>query len=131
MKTFIKNLITSLGLLSLLAAPALAVGGPVYAQSAKDSVEKGVCATYPDGKCPDTDAASSVDGLVADIITILSWIVGVVAVIAIIIGGFRYVTSGGDSAKINGAKNTILYAIVGLIIVAVSQLIVIFVLGRL
>ncbi len=42
----------------------------------------------------------------------------------IIIGGFRYVTSGGDSNSVSGAKNTIIYALVGLIIVAVAQVLV-------
>jgi Type IV secretion system pilin len=54
----------------------------------------------------------------------------VAAVIAIIISGLRYVTSAGDSNSINGAKNTILYAVIGLVIVAMAQIIVKFVLGK-
>jgi hypothetical protein len=42
----------------------------------------------------------------------------------------RYITSGGDSTKVSGAKNTLIYAIIGLIIVALAQLIVHFVLGQ-
>jgi hypothetical protein len=57
-------------------------------------------------------------------------IVGVAAVIMIIIGGFRYITSSGDSASVNSAKNTILYAIIGLVIVALAQVIVRFVLNQ-
>jgi hypothetical protein len=48
----------------------------------------------------------------------------------LIFGGFKYITSGGDAGKITGAKNTILYAIVGLVIVALSQVIINFVLDR-
>jgi hypothetical protein len=48
----------------------------------------------------------------------------------IIIGGFKYITSGGDSNNVSSAKNTILYAIIGLIIVALAQTIVRFILGR-
>jgi hypothetical protein len=48
----------------------------------------------------------------------------------IIIGGFRYITSGGDSGSVSSAKNTVLYAIVGLIIVALAQVIVRFVLSK-
>jgi hypothetical protein len=48
----------------------------------------------------------------------------------ILIGGFRYITSGGDSGNVSGAKNTILYAIVGLVIVALAQFIVRFVLSQ-
>jgi hypothetical protein len=54
----------------------------------------------------------------------------VVAVIMIIVGGLKYITSGGDSGNITSAKNTILYAIVGLIVVALAQIIVRFVLER-
>ena len=50
-------------------------------------------------------------------------IVGVVAIIMIIVGGFRYITSGGDSSKVGSAKNTIIYAIIGLILVALAQII--------
>ena len=57
-------------------------------------------------------------------------IVGVVAVIMIIVGGLKYITSGGDSGNISGAKNTILYAVIGLIFVALAQVIVRFVLAR-
>jgi hypothetical protein len=61
------------------------------------------------------------------IVNILTTIVGVIAVIMIIIGGAKYVTSGGDSAKVASAKSSIIYAIVGLIIVALAQVIVHFV----
>ncbi|HEY1064365.1 MAG TPA: pilin [Candidatus Saccharimonadales bacterium] len=64
----------------------------------------------------------------ANIVNILSMIVGVIAVVMIIVGGFRYITSGGDSGNVSGAKNTLIYAIVGLVIVALAQFIVHFVL---
>lgn len=74
---------------------------------------------------------STLNKLITDIINIFSTIVGIVAVIMIIVGGFKYVTSGGDSGKVGSAKNTIIYAIVGLIIVALAQSIVRFVLSKL
>jgi hypothetical protein len=76
-------------------------------------------------------SATKVNSLIADVINILSVVVGVVAVIMIIIGGFKYITSSGDSNNVASAKNTIIYAIVGLIIVALAQVIVRFVLGAL
>lgn len=78
------------------------------------------------------DPSQSTDGLkqlAADVVNIFSIIVGIVAVIMIIYGGFRYITSGGDSGNVGNAKNTLIYAIVGLIIVALAQLIVHFVLS--
>jgi hypothetical protein len=71
-----------------------------------------------------------INQLVATIVNLFSVLVGAVAVIMIIVGGFRYITSGGDSGNVSTAKNTILYAIVGLVIVALSQFIVKFVLAK-
>ena len=48
----------------------------------------------------------------------------------IIVGGLRYITSGGESSNISGAKTTIIYALVGLVIVALAQFIVHFVLNK-
>ena len=52
-----------------------------------------------------------------------------IAVIKIVIGGIRYATSGGDSTQIQAAKNTILYAVVGLVVAIMAFAIVNFVLG--
>lgn len=80
------------------------------------------------GSC--ADQSNTLNDLITKIVNIFSVIVGLIAVIMIIFGGFRYITSGGDSTKVNSAKNTILYAIVGLIIVALAQVIVKFVLNK-
>lgn len=73
---------------------------------------------------------SSIGTLAANIVKIFSIIVGAISVIMIIYGGFRYITSGGDSGRVGNAKNTLIYAIVGLIVVALAQLIVHFVLNQ-
>jgi hypothetical protein len=77
---------------------------------------------------PSTD--QGLNNTIRNIINVLSAIVGVVAVIMIIVGGFRYITSGGDSAQIASAKNTLLYALIGLVIAALAQVIVRFVLTK-
>jgi hypothetical protein len=79
-------------------------------------------------RCAGNNSGANLTNLIRSIINIISIIVGAVAVIMIIIGGFRYVTSGGNDTAVASAKNTILYAIIGLIIVALAQLIVRFVL---
>lgn len=68
--------------------------------------------------------------LIANIVQILSVIVGIVAVIMIIWGGFKFITSGGDSGNVASARNTIIYALIGLVIVALAQIIVRFVLTK-
>ena len=50
--------------------------------------------------------------------------IGIIAVVMLVIGGIRYMISGGDSKKITDAKNTVLYAIIGLIICLLSAIIV-------
>jgi hypothetical protein len=80
--------------------------------------------------CTPAGGTKTLPQIAAFIINIFSWIVGVVSVIMIIYGGFRYITSGGDSNSVTSAKNTILYAIIGLVIVALAQVIVNFVLDK-
>jgi hypothetical protein len=71
------------------------------------------------------------NGILDKIINLFSIVIGIVAVFAIMVAGFIYVTSGGDSAKVNTAKNTILYVVVGLVIVAIAQVIEAFVINNL
>lgn len=76
------------------------------------------------------DGVDRVTKVVSDGINTLSLIVGIVAVVMIMIGGLRYITSGGNDTSVTSAKNTLLYAIIGLIIVALSQVMVRFVLSK-
>lgn len=55
-------------------------------------------------------------GIFNRITSILLFVVGAVAVIMLIFGGIRYIVSGGDQANVTAAKNTILYAIIGIIV---------------
>ena len=98
---------------------------PVAVNAQADDVRRGVQYTGDAGTDP---AEGSLSTLVRKVLSVLSIVVGVVSVIMIIVGGFQYVISGGDSSKVGNAKNTILYAIIGLVIVAFAQIIVNFVL---
>lgn len=120
-----------------VAAVPLAVAAPsVSAQAAQDNIRNNLkCGTNLDtqvGSC-NSDVSTGTSGInkvITDIVNIFSVIVGIVSVIMIIWGGFRYVTSGGDSGKVGDAKNTIIYAIIGLVVVALAQFIVQFVLDK-
>jgi len=96
----------------------------------QDGLNRGACLNTTETTCGTQDPKAAVDGIITNIINIFSLVVGVVSVIMIIVGGLKYITSGGDSGSVGGAKNTILYAIIGLVIVALAQVIVRFVLGR-
>ena len=82
------------------------------------------------GNCNEAGSGSTVNRIVAVVVNILSTLVGIVAVIMVILGGFKYVTSNGDTSNVQSAKNTILFAIVGLVVVALAQVIVRFVLSE-
>lgn len=112
---------------------------PALAQSAQDQINNGLCAgsnlqfTDNPGQCTVSgqDATSQINSIVHTIVNLLSAIVGIIAVIMIIVGGFRYITSGGNDTSVTSAKNTILYAIIGLVVVALAQIIVRFTLSKL
>ena len=69
------------------------------------------------------------EGIFTNITNTILYIVGIISVIMLIFGGLRYVVSGGDSKKVTDAKNTVLYAIIGLVIAILSYAIVNFVLN--
>jgi hypothetical protein len=63
-----------------------------------------------------------------DIVNIMLFVLGAIAVIMIVFGGIRYTTSGGDASKVKAAKDTILYSVVGLVVAILAFAIVKFVL---
>lgn len=76
------------------------------------------------------DDKTALSETIKAVINLISVIVGIIAVIMIIIGGIRFIISSGDSSKVTSARNTIIYALIGLILVAFAQIIVKFVLSR-
>lgn len=68
--------------------------------------------------------------IVQNIINVILYIVGILAVVMIIFGGIQYTTSAGDTSKVTKAKNTILYGIVGLVISILAYAIVNFVISK-
>lgn len=116
-------------------AIALGLGGamaPVVASAASATPKETVCQTLgsnPD--CTKTPKNSvSLNHVIKAVIDVLSVVIGIAAVIMIMVGGFRYITAGGDANSVSGAKNTIIYAIVGLVVVAMAQFIVQFVVEK-
>ena len=126
----IKNNIAKILIAAALLAPAL-VPATVSAADAdiQNSLKQGSCLDVS-AECETQGSEEDINNLIATVINIFSVVVGVVAVIMIIIGGLKYITSSGDSNNVTSAKNTILYAIIGLVVVALAQFIVKFVLQR-
>ena len=122
-KTLLVGVMMAFG---LVAAP-LAFDSVSYAANTNE-VQKGV------NQIGGNDAGNSADDftkLIKSIINILLFLVGAIAVVMIIIGGLRYVISGGDQGQITGAKNTILYAVIGLVVAILAYAIVNWVIGAL
>ncbi len=129
---------TLLSVVTLVAVP-LAVPAMVSAQSndANADIQQQVCAgttldVSSTSECQVSTAESQTkaNDIIKTVINIFSLIVGIVSVIMIIFGGLKYITSGGDSNNVSSAKNTIIYAVIGLVIVALAQFIVQFVLNK-
>lgn len=76
---------------------------------------------FKDGSLGDDQVASAVE--------LFFLLAGIISVIMVIIGGYWYVISTGDPQKVKRAKDTILYAIIGLVISISAWAIVGFVLG--
>lgn len=73
---------------------------------------------------------TTVTDTVQNAIRLFQVVVGLIAVFMIIFGGLKYITSGGNDGGIKSAKNTLLYAVVGLVIVLIAEGVVRFVLTR-
>jgi hypothetical protein len=70
-------------------------------------------------------------GIFTKITNAALYVIGAVSVLMLIYGGIRYTISGGESASVTAAKNTILYAIVGIVVALLAYAIVNFVIGAL
>lgn len=90
------------------------------------SVQEGANAARADGMPTELIGDNGVFSRLTNTILL---IVGLISVIMLVYGGLRYILSGGDSKKVTDAKNTILYAIIGLIISLLAFAIVNFVLN--
>lgn len=123
----VKTIFVSLTMMLGLVAAPVAFGSVSYAANTNE-VQKGV------NQIGGNEAGNQADDftkLIKSIINILLFLIGAIAVIMIIIGGIRYVVSGGDQGAITGAKNTILYAIIGLVVAILAYAIINFVIGAL
>ena len=111
--------------LALIIGLVFIVGLPsASALTMQEGARMAKCDGCPEDLFGDTGAFKQITNTVL-------YIVGIIAVIMLIIGGIRYVVSGGDSKKVTDAKNTVLYAIIGLVICFFSYAIVNFVITSL
>jgi hypothetical protein len=118
-----KNSITKLG---ISATGVLVMGATSLAVNS--DLQKGVNNAKPGGTPADLDGAGGVFSTAANI---LIYLTGAIAVIVVVYGGLRYVTSTGDASRVKQAKDTIVYGITGLVIALLAYAIVNFITNNL
>ena len=124
MKKIFTKLILPLMICGILFGVTVAGSLDASAITLREGAEAARCDECPENLFGDA-------GIFKTITNTVLYIVGVIAVIMLIIGGIKYVISGGDAKKVTDAKNTVLYAIIGLIIAFLAFAIVNFVITSL
>lgn len=82
------------------------------------------CSSNPDTEVCKAAGSDNAESLIQQVINLLLFIIGTVAVIMIVIGGIKYTTSNGDSNRVTSAKNTVLYSVIGLAVAILASVIV-------
>ena len=77
-----------------------------------------------------SDPITGPNGILTRVTNIIALIAGITAVVMIIIAGFMYLTSGGDSGKVTEAKHIIIYTTVGLVVIVLARSIILFVISK-
>lgn len=123
MKRILASFVMLLGLMSPVALGTNAGAVGAFDAACKDNPSSVICKQTG-------NADTKTNKFVQNVISTLLFALGIIAVIVIIVGGIRYATSDGDSSKVKQAKDTILYAVVGLVVALISYGIVNFVIDR-
>ncbi|HET7060360.1 MAG TPA: pilin [Candidatus Saccharimonadales bacterium] len=109
-----------LNLAALTTASALGANPSVVADSHQDACN-GLNQVGGTG-CGGGQAG--ITNILSGVVTIISYIAGIIAVIMIIVSGMRYMTSGGDSTKVSAAKTALIYALIGLAVTGLTQILI-------
>ncbi len=118
-----KRLLQTILATAVLATGVMAVAlpaQPAFAQTctdAKDCVTKGANNVR-------TGASRSLPETIQQITNVLLFLLGAISVIMLVVGGFKFVTSGGSPEQVKSAKNTIMYSIVGVVVAIVAYAVV-------
>ena len=134
MNKSIKKLLITVSAVGALLFPVLT---PAFAGAAGPvaNIASGICgganlSIAPETCAPSSSTDNTLENTIKLIVNLLTLFVGFLSVVFLIFGAFKYISSGGDSGKLTAAKNTILYALIGLAIAVVAQVIVQLVIGK-
>jgi hypothetical protein len=114
-------------------APAYALSAPVkadtyFADASTDAACGALTQLNNDQDC--TTGATKVSSVLETIVQIISFLAGAIAVVMIVLAGFKFITSGGDANKVASARNSLIYALIGIVVVALAQTIIHFALNN-
>lgn len=128
-KTALSFVISASILLAPVSASALSLSSAVYFGSAGSQASCDALATLNSNESCGSNSSTSVESLIGTIINILSIIIGIISVVMIMVSGLRFMTSGGDANKVAAARQSLIYALIGLAVAALAQALVHFALN--
>ncbi len=134
MKKYLSSILISLSIVSA-GALALVSASPALAWSVFDQGCNGggsgsggsagqICGAGQ------SETADKFPEYIKNIINTMIFVVGIIAVIMIVVGGVRYVVSNGESAQLKAAKDTVTYSVIGLVVAILAYAVVNFVLDQ-
>lgn len=129
----IRKLASLLAVLTIVASFTL-VPQPAFAADVLNGINCNSATVSKSAICQDKTTANPVsgkNGLLLKIVRIIAIVAGTTAVIIIILAGFQYLLSAGDATKATNARNSLLYALVGLLVIVLAQSIISFVIKKL
>jgi len=116
-----------------VALPSVAAAETdVFSQACNDQGDAAKKASAGSAACSVSGAnpVTGANGILAKVSRLIAYIAGISAIIIMIVGGIMYVTSQGDASQVAAARNTVIYATIGLVIVVVAQSIIVFILNK-
>lgn len=127
MKTAIKRVLATALMVPALAFGVISLVPAGFASAAPgDKIQEGINATTDD-----PGGSANLNDVFKTVVNVLLYVIGAISVVMLIYGGIRYTISGGDSSRVTAAKNTIMYALIGLVIAFLAYAIINWVLSSL
>lgn len=131
-----RQLLITLSLVATVLIPAVALSGQAAAVNPfSNTCNSGgagsgstVCRSVRDQQ--NNNNENPIIKIIRGAINVISFIVGIAAIIGLVVSGIRFMTAGGDSNAVASARSGLIYSLVGIAVVALSQAIVLFALGR-
>lgn len=131
-----KRVLTSLLILSSLLFPAFAFAGQAAAVDIFEKTCNANGAGSGSAACKsvkvqqDNNNQNPIIRIIKGAINILSFLIGIAAIITLVVSGIRLMTAGGDASAVASARSGVVYALVGIAVAALAQVLVLYVIGK-